>query len=360
MKKILSIIIGTLVPILISEIILQLIDRPKSEITIGWKYQGKHSSEINQLGYRGKKIEYSNSDSIILLVGDSQTEAEAMQFENLPENLLQRQLGENFKVFSIGSSGYGNDQQLLALIKYFKKYKAHKVILWQTFDNDLWNNTFPTHMPDNGKPKPTFRLEDNKLIYPKDSIGSQIILSKIKLKVLIDRLKNDGFDDKIDEFLPAPYKPSYLYKGKFSENLESKKGSTRNENFINEKNHYATRFFPTSRRTKYSINLTNALLKEIDSICKVNNANFHLFNVDLKDFNPMYLKDTTIYKINDEFYFSSLSTRYRNMELTNQEINWIKIPLHTDDWAVSNKDPHLNEKANKYVMKYLANGLIKK
>lgn len=358
MNKLLSLIIGISFPILIVELILQLIDRPKSETTIGWKYQGKHPNEINQLNFRGKKIEFSESDSIILLVGDSQSEADAMSFENLPENILQKKLGNKYKVFSLGAAGYGNDQQLLSLLQYFKNYKAHKVILWQTFDNDLWNNTFPTHMPNNGKPKPTFTVSDNKLLYPNDKIGSKINLSKFKLKALLDRILQEGLDDAFESFLPKPYQASYLYKGEYSDILDSDNKHVRNENFKNEKNHYSTRFFPTSFRTKYSIKLTNLILKEIEKTCLKNKAEFHVFNVDLKDYNPKFSQDTTIYKIDDEFYFSSLSNRLRNMDSTNKDLQWSKIPLFIDDWAVSSSDPHLNAKSNGIVMNFVADSLI--
>ena len=36
------------------------------------------------------------------------------------------------------------------------------VVLWFTEGNDLWNNTFPTHFPKDGWPKPTFWLEGTR------------------------------------------------------------------------------------------------------------------------------------------------------------------------------------------------------
>ena len=290
----LTLILSAIIPFIATEIFLQIADRPTSEIKIGWYYKGKHQNQINELGYRGKPILYDEKDTVILLIGDSQVEAEGMNFGNMPENLLQKLFKKNTKVFSIGASGYGNDQQLLALNNYFKKYRANKVILWQTFDNDLWNNTFPTHAPKNGAPKPTFVLKNDSLIYPNDTIGAVKKRSKIKLKILVDRLFASGLDEEHESILPNAYKPSYGYKGKYSNLLDDEYGGNPNENYQTEKNHYATRFFPISYRTKYSVKLTNLLLKKIESVCEENNANFLLFNVDLKDFNPKHVPDTTI------------------------------------------------------------------
>ena len=71
-----------------------------------------------------------------------------------------------YKVFSLGSLGYGNDQELLALQEYFREFRADKVVLWQTFNNDVWNNMFHTNMPKDGNMKPTFLLIKGQLVGP--------------------------------------------------------------------------------------------------------------------------------------------------------------------------------------------------
>lgn len=341
---------------LLAEGILQLLDKPSSIEQVGWKYQGERINEVNELGFRGKSITYNEDDTIIVLVGDSQVEADGVAFEEMPENLLQQHLGDHYKVFTIGASGYGNDQQLIALQEYFKQYRADQVVLWQTFDNDLWNNTFPTHIPHNGEPKPTFRLENEKLIGPFTDFAG-MYTSSIKLILLLKRAMGDGPDDEWETLLPMAYRPSYLWKGDAESTLDPQFGGSANENFTTEKNHYAVRFFPTSARTDYSIALTHTLLHKIQDLTTAHGAPFRLFNVDLKDFNPSFSQDTTIYVIGKDYYFSSLTRRIKNMKKTNEGLDWFSIGVYHDHWSISGADPHLNASTNDEVMQILADSL---
>ena len=70
----------------------------------------------------GRKYNYTDDDYVILLVGDSQVAAKACSFDWLPENrleyhLIQAKQNRNIRVFSLGTEGYGQDQQLLMLQK---------------------------------------------------------------------------------------------------------------------------------------------------------------------------------------------------------------------------------------------------
>ena len=132
LKYLVFILILCLIPILIVEGLLQLIDKPfyREEVRVGWKYQG-NESHVNQVGYRGQNIDYSDDDFVIVLLGDSQVEAEAMTPENMAEKILEGYLKDsipNVKVFSLGSGGQGNDQQMEALQEYFKTYRADAVL----------------------------------------------------------------------------------------------------------------------------------------------------------------------------------------------------------------------------------------
>lgn len=347
---------GLVLPLLLAEGILQLLDKPSNVEQVGWKYQGERVNEVNELGFRGKSITYNDDDTVILLIGDSQVEADGVAFQEMPENLLQHHLGNHYKVFTIGASGYGNDQQLIALQAYFSRYRADQVVLWQTFDNDLWNNTFPTHIPHNGKPKPTFRLENERLIGPLTDFANRYT-SSVKLMFLINRTFGDGADDEWETLLPMAYRPSYLWKGDADSTLDPQFGGSLNEDFSTEKNHYAVRFFPKSARTDYSIALTHMLLHEIKELATANGATCRLFNVDLKDFNPRFSQDTTIYVIGENYYFSSLTQRLKNMKKTNEGLDWFSIGVYHDQWSISGADPHLNASTNDEVMHILADSL---
>jgi hypothetical protein len=104
-------------------------------------------------------------------VGDSQVEAAAASFEELPETILERYLKtitqQKVRVFSIGASGWSQDQQLLALREYFQQFRANLAVLWHTPINDFWENAFPDRLPapaekGAGRLKPTFFLDDQQ------------------------------------------------------------------------------------------------------------------------------------------------------------------------------------------------------
>jgi len=135
-------LLSCLVTLLIIEIILRLVDKPEwtQHFRVGWKYHGD-DLHVNQIGYRGQQILYSDNDIVVVLLGDSQVEARACLFDSLPEQLLQKHLNKidpRYKVFSLGSLGYGNDQELLALQEYFLAFRADKVMV----------NKFPRRRPD--------------------------------------------------------------------------------------------------------------------------------------------------------------------------------------------------------------------
>jgi hypothetical protein len=88
------------------------------ELRAGWKSIDPDGF-LNELGYRGKPIRYSDRDIVVVLLGDSQVQSAACPSASMPEQFLENyldQLDPRYKVFSIGSGGYGNDQEYLALI----------------------------------------------------------------------------------------------------------------------------------------------------------------------------------------------------------------------------------------------------
>ena len=121
-----------------------------STLKSGWGWENSAGRKLskyadlttNQFGYRGQSIHYQTEDYVVLLVGDSQVEAYANRPEHMPEQFLQKfltsQLHTPVKVFSLASSGWGQDQQLLALQEYFNLYRADLVLLWATPGNDFW------------------------------------------------------------------------------------------------------------------------------------------------------------------------------------------------------------------------------
>jgi hypothetical protein len=361
LKHLTFILILCLIPILLVEGLLQLIDKPKyiDEIRVGWKYQGE-ATNINQLGYRGQKINYKQGDYVIVLLGDSQVEADAMSPENMPEKILERYLKDsipNVKVFSIGTGGQGNDQQMEALQEYFESYRADLVLQWFTPANDVWNNLFPTHIPKDGQPKPTYHLEKGELAGPYLKRDSLIIKNSTwKLGHLFQRVFLNpliGIDDNYaSKYLPEPIKgqsqkPVQYFDWKLPET----------ENFTNEKTHFILEFENVSPRAQYGIILTKKLFKRTQNISENNHARYILFD---RESVPHASIDTSSYYVfkNNEYFKVSKKRLQNSVNEILNEFTSYDLPLEIKDYRVSKTDGHLNLESNLQVLKSLSDSLF--
>lgn len=261
-----------LITLLCVEILLQFCDYPHPTYS-GWKYRGD-VKEINQLGYRGQHIMYTNDDVVILLLGDSQVVAKSSPFAMLPEQLLEFHLRKrygNIKVFTLGTDGYGQDQQLLALEEYYQQFRADIVVLWFTYYNDIWNNIFPTHNLDlsGAGPKPTFVLKNERLSDPSEQFGEPI--EKLKLLSLLKTALGYNRDNAWETYLPAAYSPTLTYPGEANQLWQD-------ENFREpverEKSHISPLLTPRSPRMQYGIDLTRNLLQKIEELVKMHKGIF--------------------------------------------------------------------------------------
>jgi len=327
----------------------------------GWR-PNVPENERNQLGYRGHPIEYSEDDYVVLLVGDSQVEARACDYKSMPDQRLQHylnsELKKNVKVFTIGASGYGQDQQYLALKKYYQNYRADLVMVWLTPRNDVWNNMFPTHWATNGYPKPTFWLENGELRGPSEQMGQEIPFSSIKLIAIFQRLFLDR-DGEWEKYLPEPYKPLSEYKGPVSldwqKRWDNNIGLMRYENLDNEKSHLAISLTPRSKRMQYGLELTRRLLQKISMLVKSHNGRFVIFRTpEPPEGAGKSLSDVTVHILNGKFYRTSEKQFEENMQYITDGFTSYVIPVTVKDWRVSPTDSHLNRRANEQVMRDLA------
>ena len=153
-KNLLLAAASALLMLAVTEVILQVIDFPATP-TPGWRWDespyrspaNDGDKRTNQLGLRGGPIQYSKDDFVVVLLGDSQVEAGTQPWDKMPELLLHQALQQQLpsrsvKVFSVASAGWGTDQQLFWLNRYFEKYRADLVVNWLTPVNDYWENTF--------------------------------------------------------------------------------------------------------------------------------------------------------------------------------------------------------------------------
>src|SRR5438105_2295029 len=261
-----------LAALVIAEIVSRLLHMPHAPIS-GWRAIDVTEAEKNQLGFRGQRIDYHDDDFVIVLVGDSQVEAKACAFDWMPERRLQSYFNSPAKpvrVFSVGASGYGQDQELLGLREYFDQYRANLVILWETPLNDVWNNVFPTSWPADGTSKPTFWLDQGQLRGPSENTG-QPISETPSLKLLLVLRKNFHWSrDRLWETrYPLAYQPMSQFSGSFKDDWQrwwnGNLRGMRDENLASEKTHLALFLTPRSARTQYGLDLSRALMREMQT-----------------------------------------------------------------------------------------------
>lgn len=356
------------------EAALRLADKPgwDSEIRAGWKSQAADRNS-NELGYRGQPIRYTDRDIVVVLLGDSQVESEACPRDMMPERYLEKHLSRRdprFRVFTLGSSGYGNDQEYLALKEYFKTYRADAVVLWETFPNDVWNNVFPTNWPRDGVIKPTFRLEHGSLQGPSYQLGELIRRpARTKIGVLVNRWLHPqkGLDEAWERYLPKPYEPLARYDGKYVTDWDPSDPNNKNpylqfENLKNEKTHFSVDLYPRSERMQYGLDLTRKLLGRISDTAAEHRSSFFIFAVLNPDEQRMSKNkdadDVIVHKRDGLFYRTSFKQTMANMAYANEGYTFFTLPVLLDKWKVSDTDRHLNCAANDQVMRDLAAKLV--
>jgi hypothetical protein len=348
---------GGLVAAIAGAILLQFAYVPRPIIS-GWRSLAP-KSEHNNFGFRGRPIEYSADDYVILLLGDSQVEATALPFDKMPERQLQSSLerqGRATKVFSLGTGGYGQDQELLALKEYLAKRRADMVVLWQTPGNDVWNNLFNTHMA-NRNPKPTFWLDPSgSLQGPTESFEQPLANSPIVFVALWQRAFGLPWRDRSwERSLPEPYAPMTSYDGpvrtEWQERWNTNLGRMRDENLDTEKSHMTLLLAPRSKRTQYGLDLTRALMERIQTQIGATRGKFVAFYV--ADEEAAAEKDQ-VFVLNKKYYRVSQRQFQENWTYVNRGLDAERIPLTVKDWRVSPEDGHLNQRATDQVMADLA------
>jgi len=329
-------------------------------IVSGWSAFAP-ASEQNELGFRGHRIDPSKDDYVILLLGDSQVEATALPFDWMPETRLQSHLaalGKRVRVFSVGTGGWGQDQELLALQEYFQTYRANLVVLWQTPGNDVWNNVFRTHMY-NRNPKPTFWLDSGGLAGPTESLGQPIANSPVVVAALWQRAITLPFRDLAwERHLPEPYVPINRYEGPvntaWQERWDTNRGRMRDEDLATEKSHMAVMLAPRSRRMQYGLELTRALTQRIEQLANANHARLVTFRADD---HPFASESDEMYVLNGKYFRVSKRQFEANWRDVNRGFDAQVIPVTVSDYRVSADDGHLNREATDQVMADLANRL---
>lgn len=393
-KNIILTLVSILLVIALSELILRNFYSP---LNSGWGWTdsprrllSKFPNDIpNQLGLRGQKISYNENDFVVLLVGDSQVESATSSQAEMPEKFLQNYLIEKIKkpvkVFSIAASGWGQDQQLLALEQYYQNYRADLVLIWSTPKNDFWENAFPDRSLTKiaGHLKPTYKFENNLLLGPffeqnkyyKGSVLVQLFYSALQT------LNNETLEQLILKYwiekLPAPHNqdnfPSNINESKFtivglnkfSQNLSEYSQSDSiilvvNEDFLNSRSHFSPFGKILSERDMYLIKITQKLFEKIHDLCISKSSEMFVFYPAREKYDLTYsrcvrfIKNSSNSKVLFPVKIDYLTTLKKAVP-SKQLITW---NLDSEkDLCVSSEDRHLNKFGNELIMQQLATKL---
>jgi hypothetical protein len=306
------------------------------------------------------------------------------------ESLLQTPVN----VVSMGSWGWGTDQQYLSLKKYIDRINPAYIVLWFS-SNDFSDNTRPNGA---GGPKPTFWLSNGKLSGPNAGQFETIKDDKLRIIRLLRRRglfgQNIPVSDK--EFLERYVKPNlkepvcrkctaesvkdFDLAKYYVELTDAEKkyaayaagpstvkryGSMYNyfRNFIYDNPEYELGtgrsmfdhyIVPVPPLYEYGIRLTNALLVRVNDLAKSYKSGFFVFVVK-EPIQPFQEPVTICYK--DKEYTLSLANSIKVYEeaFDGIEHHFIDgLPANYKD----NIDGHLSDEANKYVMKRAAELIV--
>ena len=246
---------------------------------------------------RGRPISYQPGDFVVLLVGDSQVEAGTLPREQMPERLLERELRErhgiaNAKVFSVASAGWGTDQELINLRRYFGQHRADLVLLWFTAVNDFWENGFLDRSIEAkaGHFKPTFSLAEGAAlktvqVVPTTKLGLLVEQSRAKLAGLTHA---DWRVRRWQRGLPAasaaqaqtpPECPTRTVEHAKMWDYADVANATveTHEAIAINRSHFSPFGKNPSPRERYQIRLTQALLGAVAAEAAANRAQFRFF-----------------------------------------------------------------------------------
>ena len=385
---------STALALALAEIMLRAVG-PPHEIAVGWGVSEK-DLESDRETYRAQLAASPGRRHLrVLLLGDSQVSNTGTSPKVLPATILEEELRKalagcgpthhdadpDVQVFTLGQSGWGQDQELLALSALIVTVRPHLVLHWFTPENDLWNNAFPTHYPRNGTPKPTYVLEHDRLrlttryeILPDWTRLRFLALSKIawdKIETRLRQLAGAGID--FTSHFPLPYDPDGRWDRTHLPPTGMARASGADDKSADlirinpyfewdpidlEKSHLVIAINPESPRIDYMVRLTASLIREIHMTARRSNAAYAAFYYSAEKTNlPMYPPDGTYRARGYEFVISHARMRERLAAIFDG-VRVYEIPLADNDWRLPHNNPHLNSLANRHVLQSLSRQLV--
>jgi hypothetical protein len=251
------------------EMAMRYRDWPRT-VTSGWR-ASTADGPFNRYGWRGQPDrQHHSGEFVVVLTGASAVECMACPPDETLDLILERALqryNPNARVVTLGSRGYGQDQQYLALHEYFARDHADLVIDWAFPADDVPANTFRTGRPWPGRPvvKPTFAYANNDIVGPTESIGQSIYSTRLSIllrPMLIDIDRN--WTILLPKPDPGTEDPAHGVAPRVAvdDALEQQRGSL------------SIWLTPRPARVGYGIQLTHALFQHMRDLARLRGARF--------------------------------------------------------------------------------------
>lgn len=318
-------------------------------------------------------------------------EAATSRPEFMPERLLEAHLGQAalprpVKVFSLASSGWGNDQQLLALERYFQTHRADVVLVWAEPGNDFWENAFPDRnvMATAGHIKPTFLFNGMGLEGP-FFVGDVHLSRNRVMEVLLRawlrltrRTKEQYVLDQWTQQLPSAARhpvdegvarcSSYpiITQKEFLQSLltlSADRGVMLHtmEDIENSRSSFSPFIEPRSERDQYLIDITRAVLGRIKQVATDHGAMFRVIYPVRRDLTQLAKESLRCIETETGRQFAARFELVALLKSVVEVDDLLTFPLPGDEvLSVSLDDPHLSDYGNDLAMRAMAQEFVRR
>lgn len=238
----------------------------------GWRVS-EPRGPFNQFGWRGQPARrHQPGEFLVVLTGAGAAECIRCPPNETLDVMLERALqryNPDARVITLGSAGYGQDQEYLALHEYFAIARADLVIAWASIADDVPANTFRTVWRRSSGPelKPSFALNGKDLVGPTESIGDPVYKSKLSALVrpwFIDIDRNWTILLPPADPGAASPPPGVAARSHVSDRLEQQRSS------------WSIWLTPRPARVRYGLALTRTLLTHMREVATLRGARFAL------------------------------------------------------------------------------------
>ncbi len=267
-------LLSTALAVAAADLGLRWLELPAARGPVAWR---AHLEPTNSLGFRGPEPRKIKAGPRLLLLGDSQVEAFYLEeYQKALGPQLQRRLGKTatpWEVVAVGASGWGTDQQVLALELLIGQLKPDVVVHFLTPENDIVENLFSTG---GGQPKPTFRLDGQRLVPPPPELWPRPLAAQSGYGLLptLARVLNRHPDDGAwERTLPprsaAPAASAGLPR--LADLFFAAQGRNllwKSEDLSSEMSRFAPLRQPPTPRMRYAMSLLGALLRRMRDQCR--------------------------------------------------------------------------------------------